>query len=113
MKGLLPVTGTRYVEGLDSGRVRLYETGSRLPLGLLIEEEPTPTAAVLLYDEGGQLWVLLRAESRVAVARARERFADRLAEATELGGDVRVDRETPVDGPRRRRTDVLTDQGGR
>jgi Mn-dependent DtxR family transcriptional regulator len=123
MKGFLPVTGSRYIEGLDAALaedgpfaidvltearvveyllsnhpgavdrwldaegVRLYETDSRLPFGLLIQEEPTPAVAVLLYDEAGQLRVLLRAESRVAVARGRERFDARLAAATELGGD--------------------------
>lgn len=127
MKGFLPVTGTRYVEGLDealakresfaidvltegrvvehllsnhpdaverwlaSDRVRLYETESRLPFGLLVEEEPTPSVGVLLYDEAGQLRVLLRAESRVAVVRGRERFDARRATATELGAGDRTD----------------------
>lgn len=120
MKGFLPVTGARYVEGLsealaaddsfaievltedrvveyllsnhpdaveewlDSDRVWLYETGARLPYGLLIEEEPDPSVGVLLYDDAGQLRVLLRAESRMAVAWGRERFADRRASATAL-----------------------------
>ncbi|MFB6280984.1 MAG: helix-turn-helix transcriptional regulator [Haloferacaceae archaeon] len=123
MKGWFPVTGARYVEGLDealaadesfaievlterrvveyllsnhpdaveswveSERVQLYETGTRLPFGLLIEEEPDPSVGVLLYDEAGQHRVLLAAEGRMAVAWGRGRFADRRASATELGGD--------------------------
>lgn len=119
MKGFVPVTGTRYIEGLnegfdeglctldvvteervvgyllsnhpgaveqwiDSDRIRLYETESRLPFGLLIEEEPARSIGVLLYDERGQLRVLLRTESRAAVAWGRERFAARLDEAMPL-----------------------------
>lgn len=124
MKGFLPVTGARYIEGLDEAlaaddsfvidvltedrvveyllsnhpeaverwlaadRVRLYETDSRLPYGLLVEEAPDPSLGVLLYDEAGGLRVLLRAESRLAVAWGRDRFDARRAAATELGGEA-------------------------
>lgn len=125
MRGFVPVTGTRYIEGVNealaadgtftldvvtedrvveyllsnhpeavdrwtaSDRVRLFEIGTRLPFGLLIEEEPTPSVGVLLYDDGGQLRVLLRAERRMAVAWGREQFAAYRDRATELvaGGD--------------------------
>ncbi|MFB6080535.1 MAG: helix-turn-helix transcriptional regulator [Haloferacaceae archaeon] len=121
MRGFVPVTGIRYIEGvnealaeddsfaleavtearvveyllsnharavdrwLSSDRVRLYETDARLPFGLLVEEDPAPSVGVMLYDEGGQLRVLLRAESRVAVAWGREQFLTHREEATELG----------------------------
>lgn len=119
MKGFAPVTGERYVEGLNealdadgfsidllteervvgyllsnhrdalerwvaSADVRLYRTDETLPFGLLIQEEPTPAAGVLLYDDAGQFRALLTTEDHAAVARGRERFEARRTAATEL-----------------------------
>lgn len=123
MKCFAPVTGERYIEGLDEGLaresfsidllteecvvgyllsnhrdalegwvasddVRFYQTGESLPYGLLVEEEPTPSVGVLLYDGSGQLRAFLGTDDRAAVARGRERFEARRAAATELAGDV-------------------------